>query len=101
MVDHPNQIRCADITYIPKRRDFLYPMAMMDRATWKVLVWQVEALQEPPARFGRPEIFNTDQGSRLISAGFIDVLRGTHVRIAMDGRGRWVDSVLSSGCGAA
>ena len=54
----------------------------------------VEALQEAMARFGRPEIFNTDQGSRFTSADFTDVLRGAQVRISMDGRGRWMDNVF-------
>ena len=54
----------------------------------------VEALQEALARFGRPEIFNTDQGSQFTSADFTDVLRGAQVRISMDGRGRWMDNVF-------
>jgi putative transposase len=74
VVDRPNQVWCADITYIPMRRGFLYLVAVMDWATRKVLSWRVsntidvafciEALQEALARFGRPGIFNTDQGSQ-------------------------------------
>jgi putative transposase len=72
VVDRPNQVWCADFTYIPMRRGFLYLVAVMDWSTRKVLSWRVsntmdvafcvEALQEALARFGRPEIFNTDQG---------------------------------------
>jgi len=74
VVDRPNQVWCADITYIPMRRGFLYLVAVMDWATRKVLAWRVsntmdaafcaEALHEALAQFGRPEIFNTDQGSQ-------------------------------------
>jgi putative transposase len=86
------------------RRGFLYLVAVMDWATRKVLAWRVsntmdvafcvEALREALARFGRPEIFNTDQGSQFTSADFTDVLRGAQVRISMDGRGRWMDNVF-------
>jgi len=104
VVDRPNQVWCADITYIPMRRGFLYLVAVMDWATRKVLAWRVsntmdvafciEALREALARFGRPEIFNTDQGSQFTSADFTGVLRDAHVRISMDGRGRWMDNVF-------
>ncbi len=104
VVNRPNQVWCADITYIPMRRGFLYLVAVMDWATRKVLAWRVsntmdvafcvEALQEALAQFGRPEIFNTDQGSQFTSAEFTDVLRGIQVRISMDGRGRWMDNVF-------
>ena len=103
-MNRPNQVWCADITYIPMRRGFLYLVAVMDWATRKVLAWRVsntmdvtfcvEALQEALARFGRPEIFNTDQGSQFTSDAFTDVLRGAQVRISMDGRGRWMDNVF-------
>ena len=104
VVGRPNQVWCADLTYIPMRRGFLYLVAVMDWATRKVLAWRVsntmdtafcvEALQEALARFGRPEIFNTDQGSQFTSDDFTDVLRGAQVRISMDGRGRWMDNVF-------
>ena len=93
-----------DITYIPKRRGFLYLAAVMDWAMRKVLSWRVsntmdvafciEALREALARFGRPEIFNTDQGSQFTSSEFTDVLKAANVRISMDGRGRWMDNVF-------
>jgi len=104
VIDRPNQVWCADITYIPMRRGFLYLVAVMDWTTRKVLAWRVsntmdavfciEALHEALARFGRPEIFNTDQGSQFTSQEFTDVLRTAGVRISMDGRGRWMDNVF-------
>ncbi len=104
VVDRPNQVWCTDITYIPMRRGFLYLVAVMDWATRKVLSWRVsntmdvefciEALQEALARFGRPEIFNTDQGSQFTSSEFTDVLKAANVRISMDGRGRWMDNMF-------
>jgi putative transposase len=104
VVNRPNQVCCADITYIPMRRGFLYLVAVMDWATRKVLSWRVSntmdvefcisALEEALARFGRPEIFNTDQGSQFTSPRFTGVLQAAGVRISMDGRGRWMDNVL-------
>ena len=104
VVNRPNQVWCADITYIPMRRGFRYLVAVMDWSTRKVLAWRVsntmdvrfcvEALQEALARFGRPEIFNTDQGSQFTSDDFTSVLRGAQVRISMDGHGRWMDNVF-------
>ena len=104
VIDRPNQVWCADITYIPMRRGFLYLVAIMDWATRKVLSWRVsntmdaefciEALEEALARFGRPEIFNTDQGSQFTSPRFTGVLEKAGVRISMDGRGRWMDNVF-------
>jgi putative transposase len=83
------------------RRGFLYLVAIMDWASRKVLAWRVSnsldaefcvaALEEALARYGRPEIFNTDQGSQFTSLAFTDVLRAAGVRISMDGRGRWMD----------
>jgi putative transposase len=61
----------------------------------------ISALEEALARFGRPRKFNSDQGSQFTSPRFTEVLRAADVRISMDGRGRWMDNVLSSGCGAA
>ena len=59
----------------------------------------VAALEEAIARFGRPEIFNTDQGSQFTSFAFTNTLEGADIRISMDGRGRWMDNILSNGCG--
>jgi len=104
LVDRPNQVWCADITYIPMRRGFLYLVAVMDWATRKVLAWRVsntmdvefciDAVQEALARHGKPEIFNTDQGSQFTSPRFTGVLQAAGVRISMDGRGRWMDNVF-------
>jgi putative transposase len=103
LIDQPNQVWCADITYIPMRLGFLYLVAVMDWATRRVLSWRLSntmdvdfcivALQEALGRFGRPEIFNTDQGSQFTSPQFTEVLTGAEVRISMDGRGRWMDNV--------
>jgi putative transposase len=104
LIDRPNQVWCADLTYIPMRRGFLYLVAVMDWSTRKVLSWRVsntmdvefciEALEEALARFGRSEIFNTDQESQFTSPRFTGVLRDAGVRISMDGRGRWMDNVF-------
>jgi putative transposase len=103
-ITRPNQVWCADITYLPMRRGFLYLVAIMDWASRKVLAWRlsntmdaefcVEALKEALERFGKPEIFNTDQGSQFTSLDFTGVLRDAEVRISMDGRGRWMDNVF-------
>jgi putative transposase len=104
VIDRPNHVWCADITYIPMRHGFLYLVAIMDWATRKVLAWRlsntmdtgfcVAALEEALSRFGKPDIFNTDQGSQFTSLTFTSVLREAEVRISMDGRGRWMDNVF-------
>ncbi len=86
------------------RRGFLYLVAIMDWASRKVLAWRlsntldadfcVAALEEALARYGAPEIFNTDQGSQFTGIAFIDVLKEAGVRISMDGKGRWMDNVF-------
>jgi putative transposase len=86
------------------RRGFLYLVAIMDWFSRRVLAWRlsntmeadfcIEALEEALARFGRPPIFNTDQGSQFTSPRFTEVLTGAGVRISMDGRGRWLDNVF-------
>jgi putative transposase len=105
-IDRPNHCWAADITYIPMRRGFVYLVAIVDWATRKVLAHRVsitmttdfcvEALEEAIARYGRPEIFNTDQGSQFTSADFTDVLKANDIRISisMDGKGRWIDNVF-------
>ena len=100
----PNQVWCTDITYIPMRRGFLYLVAVMDWQSRRVLSWRlsntmdvgfcVEALEEAMARYGRPEIFNTDQGSQFTSLAFTKVLIAAGIRISMDGKGRWMDNVF-------
>jgi putative transposase len=103
-IDRPNQVWCADISYIPMRRGFLYLVAIMDWFTRKVLAWRlsntmdvefcIEALEGALARFGRPEIFNTDQGSQFTSPRFTGILQAAGMRVSMDGRGRWLDNVF-------
>ena len=103
-IDRPNRVWCADITYIPVQRGFLYLVAIMDWATRHVLAWRlsntmdarfcVEALEEALSRYGRPEIFNTDQGSQFTSADFTGVLKDAGVAISMDGRGRCMDNIF-------
>lgn len=103
-ITRSNQVWCADVTYIPMRRGFLYLVAIMDWHSRKVLSWQlsnsmeasfcVEALSEALERYGTPEIFNTDQGSQFTSTEFVGVLENAGVRVSMDGRGRWMDNVM-------
>lgn len=103
-ITQPNHVWCADVTYLPMRRGFLYLVAIMDWATRKVLAWRisntmdasfcVEALEDAMARHGKPEIFNTDQGSQFTSHAFTGVLRAAEIKISMDGRGRWMDNVF-------
>jgi putative transposase len=103
-IDRPDRVWCADITYIPVQRGFLYLVAIMDWATRHVLSWRlsntmdarfcVEALNEALVRYGRPEVFNTDQGSQFTSFDFTDALKGAGVAISMDGRGRCLDNIF-------
>ena len=100
----PNQVWAADITYIPMPRGFCYLVAIMDWASRYVLAWRlsnsldsrfcVEALEEAISKFGKPEIFNTDQGVQFTSEAFTDVLQSNGIRISMDGKGRWTDNVF-------
>jgi len=104
VIDRPNQVWCADITYLPMRRGFLYLVAIMDWASRRVLAWRlsnsmdaefcIEALEEAMARHGRPEIFNTDQGSQFTTPRFTDLLTEAGVKVSMDGKGRWMDNVF-------
>ncbi len=103
-IERANEVWCADITYIPIGRGFLYLVAVMDWASRAVLAWRlsntldasfcVAALEEALQRFGRPAIFNTDQGSQFTSAAFTGVLEAAGISISMDGRGRWMDNVF-------
>jgi putative transposase len=103
-IERPNQVWCADVTYIPMRRGFLYLVAIMDWASRKVLAWRlsntmeadfcVAALEDAIARYGSPDIFNTDQGSQFTSFTFTNTLKDAGIRISMDGRGRWMDNVF-------
>jgi putative transposase len=99
-----NTAWATDITYIPMAKGFCYLVAIMDLASRKVLSWRVsntldtsfciEALEEALHTYGTPEIFNTDQGSQFTSDDFTRVLKDHHIRISMDGKGRWIDNVF-------
>ena len=101
-IDQPNQVWAADVTYIPMQQGFLYLVAIIDWATRRVLSWGlsntltagfcVEALSEALARFGKPGIFNTDQGAQFTSDAFTTMLRDHGIEISMDGIGIYVTS---------
>ncbi len=103
-IERAHQVWCADLTYLPMAHGFLYLVAIMDWRARKVLSWRlsttqdtafcVEALEEAIERYGRPEIFNTDQGSHFTSSDWIDVLKGHDIQISMDGKGQWMDNVF-------
>ena len=97
-ITRANHVWCSDITYIPMARGFCYLVAVMDWASRKVLSWRlsntldnsfcIDALEEAIARYGTPDIFNTDQWSQFTSEGFTDILAGNGIKISMDGKGR-------------
>jgi putative transposase len=103
-IDRPNQVWAMDITYIPMARGFVYLAAVVDWFTRRVLSWRlsitmevdfcIEAVSEALARHGKPDIFNTDQGSQFTSTGFTGLLIDNAIAISMDGRGAWRDNVF-------
>jgi putative transposase len=103
-IDRPNQVWAADITYIPMRRGFVYLVAVVDWFSRRVLSWRVsntlttdfclDAVREAIARYGTPEIFNTDQGSQFTSTDFVKLLKDQDIRVSMDGKGCWRDNVF-------
>lgn len=104
-IDRPNHVWCADISYIPMRRGFLYLFAVLDWATRRVLAWRlsntlttdfcIEAVQEAIAKHGKPQIFNTDQGSQFTDGDFVKLIREDHrIELSMDGKGCWRDNVF-------
>jgi len=103
-IDRPNRVWCTDITYIPVERGFFYLVAIMDWHSRKVLSWRLSntmdtgfcigALEEAMEKYGKPEIFNTDQGSQFTSREWIKVLKDADIKISMDGKGRWMDNVF-------
>ncbi len=103
-IDRPNQVWAMDITYVPMARGFVYLAAVVDWFSRRVLSWRlsitletafcIEALEEALARHGRPEIFNTDQGSQFTSHDFTSVLLKAGIAISMDGKGSWRDNVF-------
>ena len=103
-IERPNQVWATDITYIPMARGFVYLTVVLDWFSRRVLSWRVsitmevdfclEALEEALARHGKPEIFNTDQGSQFTSAPVTGLLSENKIAISMDGRGAWRDNVF-------
>jgi putative transposase len=100
----PNQVWAMDITYIPMARGFVYLAAVLDWFSRRVLSWRVsitmeaafciEALEEALAKHGKPQIFNTDQGSQFTCPAFTSTLTGPRTSISMDGKGAWRDNVF-------
>jgi putative transposase len=103
-VERPNQVWAMDITYIPMARGFVYLAAVVDWFSRRVLAWRVsitmevdfclEAVEEALAQYGKPAIFNTDQGSQFTSTAFTALLLKHSIAISMDGRGAWRDNVF-------
>lgn len=103
-INRANQVWATDITYIPMKRGFVYLVAVMDWASRRVLSWRLsntlttdfctDAVQEAMHRYGKPEIFNTDQGSQFTSLEFTQLLKDNGIAISMDGRGCWRDNVF-------
>jgi putative transposase len=103
-VTKPNQVWAMDITYVPMAKGFVYLTVVLDWFSRRVLAWRVsitmeadfciEALEEALATHGRPEIFNTDQGSQFTGAAFTSVLAVQDIKISMDGKGAWRDNVF-------
>jgi putative transposase len=103
-INRPNQVWCADITYIPMQRGFMYLFAIMDWYSRKIISWELsntldtgfclKALKRALRTSGRPEILNTDQGCQFTSDEWIDCLQDSDITVSMDGRGRWLDNVM-------
>jgi len=103
-ITRPNQVWAMDITYIPMARGFVYLTVVLDWFTRRVLSWRVsitleaafcvETLEDALAHHGKPEIFNTDQGSQFTGAAFTGVLSNNRIAISMDGKGAWRDNVF-------
>ena len=103
-ITRPNQVWAMDITYIPMAHGFVYLAVVLDWATRRVLSWRlsvtmeaafcIETLEDALARHGKPEIFNTDQGSQFTGTTFTDVLASNGIAISMDGKGAWRDNVF-------
>ena len=104
VIERPNQVWASDISYLPMAHGFMYLVAILDVGSRKVLAWRlsntltadfcVEALEEAMSKYGKPEIFNTDQGSQFTGEEWITPLKAADVAISMDGKGRWIDNVF-------
>lgn len=103
-IEHPNQVWSMDITYIPMKQGFMYLAAIIDIHSRYVVNWSLsnsmtsewcaEVLEEAIAKEGKPQIFNTDQGSQFTSETFISVLKNNEIQISMDGKGRALDNIF-------
>jgi putative transposase len=103
-IDRPDQVWAMDITYIPMAHGFVYLAAVIDWFSRRVLAWRVSigmevdfclaAVEEAMARHGKPDIFNTDQGSQFTSLAFTGLLAANGIAISMDGKGSWRDNVF-------
>lgn len=103
-INRSNQVWCSDVTYIPMDKGFVYLTVIMDWYSRKILSWRlsnsmdtsfiVDALEEALHRFGKPDIFNSDQGSQYTSDAFTSVLKDNDIQISMDGKGAWRDNVF-------
>ena len=103
-IDKPNQVFATDVTYVPMPKGFVYLTVIMDWYSRKVLSWRlsnsmdtsfcIDALEEALHVYGKPEIFNSDQGSQYTSKEFIGTLKDNDIRISMDGKGAWRDNVF-------
>jgi len=103
-INRPDMVWASDITYVPMGRGYMYLVAVMDWHSRKVLSWRlsntldsefcVSALEEAIAKYGCPDIFNTDQGCQFTSKAFTDVLKTNGIKISMDGRGRFLDNIF-------
>lgn len=103
-ISRVNQVWATDITYIPMAHGYAYLVAIIDWYSRRVLAWRlsntmdssfcIEALHEAVERFGKPSIFNTDQGSQFTSKAFTEAVLGHGIKLSMDGRGRWLDNVF-------
>lgn len=103
-IDRPNQVWAMDITYIPMARGFVYLAAVVDWYSRRVLSWRLsitmsvdfclEAVEEALGRYGKPGVFNSDQGSQFSSGDFVGLLVANRIEISMDGKGAWRDNVV-------
>ena len=103
-ITESNQVWSIDITYVPMRRGFMYLVAIIDWYSRYVLSWSIsntmennfciEALSESLKKFGKPKIFNSDQGSQFTSNKFTNILENHNIQISMDGKGRWLDNIF-------
>lgn len=103
-INRADQVWCTDITYVRLKGGFVYLVAVMDWYSRKVLSWEVSntmddsfcvsALERAIRLYGKPDIFNTDQGSQFTGHAFTDVLKKSKIQISMDGKGRAIDNIF-------